>query len=84
MFNPDFAVDFVARCSKPQRSAQLERFCDAGIIIIMLRNKIVKKRCSKDLQAAADGYCKFWVKSSQIVKKSFSILAVAPQITYCL
>jgi hypothetical protein len=42
-FNPDFAVGFVARGSKPQRNAQLERFCDAGIIIIMLRNKIVKQ-----------------------------------------
>jgi hypothetical protein len=41
--NPDFAVGFVARRSKPQRNAQLERFCDAGIIIIMLRNKIVKQ-----------------------------------------
>jgi len=26
--------------------------------------KAINKRCSKDLQAAADGYCKFWVKSS--------------------
>jgi hypothetical protein len=42
-FNPDFAVDFVTRRHKPQRNAQLERFCDAGIIIIMLRNKIVKQ-----------------------------------------
>jgi hypothetical protein len=24
--------------------------------------KAINKRCSKDLQAAADGYCKFWVK----------------------
>jgi oxaloacetate decarboxylase beta subunit len=23
--------------------------------------KAINKRCSKDLQAAADGYCKFWV-----------------------
>jgi hypothetical protein len=22
----------------------------------------INKRCSKDLQAAADGYCKLWVK----------------------
>ena len=28
MFNPDFAVGFVARRRKPQRNAQLERFCD--------------------------------------------------------
>jgi hypothetical protein len=42
-FNPDFAVGIVARRSKPQRNAQLERFCDAGIIIIMLRSKIVKQ-----------------------------------------
>jgi hypothetical protein len=42
-FNPDFAVDFVARCSKPQRNAQLERFCDAGISVDMLRRKVVKQ-----------------------------------------
>jgi hypothetical protein len=24
--------------------------------------KAINKRCSMDLQAAADGYCKFWVK----------------------
>jgi hypothetical protein len=24
--------------------------------------KAINNRCSKDLQAAADGYCKFWVK----------------------
>jgi hypothetical protein len=40
-FNPDFAVGVVARRHKSQRNAQLERFRDAGIIIIMLRNKIV-------------------------------------------
>jgi hypothetical protein len=45
--NPDFAVDFVARCSKPQRNAQLERFCDAGIIIIMLRNKTVSQTTTR-------------------------------------
>jgi len=43
VFNPDFAVGFVTRRSKPQRNAQLERFCDAGIIIIMLRSKIAKQ-----------------------------------------
>jgi len=41
--NPDFAVGVVARRCKPQRNAQLERFCDVGIIIIMLRSKIVKQ-----------------------------------------
>ena len=25
-FNPDFAVDVVTRCRKPQRNEQLERF----------------------------------------------------------
>jgi hypothetical protein len=40
---PDFAVGVVARRRKSQRNAQLERFSDAGIIIIMLRNKIVKQ-----------------------------------------
>jgi hypothetical protein len=24
--------------------------------------KAINKRCSKDFQAAVDGYCKFWVK----------------------
>jgi hypothetical protein len=24
--------------------------------------KAINKRCSKDLQAVVDGYCKFWVK----------------------
>jgi hypothetical protein len=25
--------------------------------------KAINKRCSKDLQAVVDGYCKFWVRS---------------------
>jgi len=25
--------------------------------------KAINKRCSKDLQAVVDGYCKFWVKA---------------------
>jgi hypothetical protein len=41
VFNPDFAVDVVARRRKPQRNEQLERFCDEGIFINMLRSKIV-------------------------------------------
>jgi len=41
--NPDFAVGVVARHRKPQRNAQLERFCDEGILINMLRSKIVKQ-----------------------------------------
>ena len=44
---PDFAVGFVARRRKPQRNTQLERFCDAGIIIIMLRNKIVSQTTTR-------------------------------------
>ena len=39
--NPDFAVDVVARRRKPQRNEQLERFCDEGIFINMLRSRIV-------------------------------------------
>ncbi len=46
-FNPDFAVGFVTRRRKPQRNAQLERFCDAGIIIIMLRSKIVSQTTTR-------------------------------------
>jgi len=47
-FNPDFAVGVVARRRKPQRNAQLERFRDAGIIIIMLRNKIAKQALQRE------------------------------------
>jgi hypothetical protein len=42
----------------------LERFCDAGIIIIYVEEQnreIPLGRDSKGLQAAVDGYCKFWV-----------------------
>ena len=27
--------------------------------------KAINKRCSKDLQAVVDGYCKFWVKGNR-------------------
>ena len=43
VLNLDFAVDVVARRRKPQRNEQLERFCDEGIFINMLRSKIVKQ-----------------------------------------
>jgi hypothetical protein len=38
--------------------------------------KAINKRCSKDLQAAVDGYCKFWVKEQKIIAKKdfFSVL----------
>jgi len=42
-FIPEFAVGIVARRRKPQRNAQLERFCNDGIFINMLRSKIVKQ-----------------------------------------
>ena len=42
-FNPDFAVGIVARRRKPLRDAQLERFCNDGIFVNMLRSKIVKQ-----------------------------------------
>jgi hypothetical protein len=42
-FNPGFAVVVEARCRKPKRNVQLERFCSEGISIDMLRSKIVKK-----------------------------------------
>ena len=44
MFNPDCAVESVARRRKPLRNVQLERFCDVGIFINMSRNKIGKSR----------------------------------------
>ena len=40
---PDCAVVIVARRRKPKRNVQLERFCDEGISIDMLRSKIVKQ-----------------------------------------
>jgi len=40
---PDFAVDVVARRRKLQRNVQLERFCNEGISVDMLRGKIVKQ-----------------------------------------
>ena len=43
ILNPDFAVGIVARRRKPWRNVQLERFCDEGISIDMLRSKIVKQ-----------------------------------------
>ena len=43
VFNPDFAVGAVARGKNPQRNAQLERFCDEGISIDMLRSKNAKQ-----------------------------------------
>ena len=39
----DFVAGFAAKRSKPQQNAQLERYCDAGLIIIMLGKKIVKQ-----------------------------------------
>jgi hypothetical protein len=39
-FNPDCAVESVARRRKQKRNAQLERFCDVGILINMSRSKI--------------------------------------------
>ncbi|MFO8164801.1 MAG: hypothetical protein R6T98_09735 [Desulfatiglandales bacterium] len=41
-FNPDYAVGIVTRVEKPQRNANLQRFCAEGILINMLRSKIVK------------------------------------------
>jgi hypothetical protein len=43
-FNPDYAVGIVTRVEKPQRNAKLQRFCAEGILINMLRSKIVKSR----------------------------------------
>ena len=42
-FNPDCALESVARRRKPKRNAQLERFCDVGIFINMSRSKIEKQ-----------------------------------------
>ena len=43
LFNPDYAVDIVARRRKPLRNARLERFWFVGILINMSRAKIVKQ-----------------------------------------
>ncbi|MFO8165747.1 MAG: hypothetical protein R6T98_14605 [Desulfatiglandales bacterium] len=42
-FNPDYAVGIVTRVEKPQRNEKLERFCAEGILVNMLRSKIVKR-----------------------------------------
>ena len=34
--------------------------------------KAINKRCSKDLQAAADGYCKFWVNNCTFIEHDVS------------
>ncbi|MFO8162927.1 MAG: hypothetical protein R6T98_00145 [Desulfatiglandales bacterium] len=41
--NPDYAVGIVTRVEKPQRNEKLERFCAEGILVHMLRSKIVKR-----------------------------------------
>jgi hypothetical protein len=42
IFNPDYAVGIVTRVEKPQRNANLQRFCAEGILVNMLRSKIAK------------------------------------------
>ncbi|MFO8163278.1 MAG: hypothetical protein R6T98_01950 [Desulfatiglandales bacterium] len=42
-FNPDYAAGIVTRVEKPQRNEKLERFCAEGILVNMLRSKIVKR-----------------------------------------
>jgi len=49
--NPDFAVDVVARRRKPQRNVQLERFCNEGISVDMLRSKIVKQALQQEFSS---------------------------------
>jgi hypothetical protein len=49
--NPEFAVGIVARRGKPQRNAQLERFCNDGIFINMLRSKIVKQALQQGFES---------------------------------
>jgi hypothetical protein len=67
VLNPECAVGVVARRLKPKRNAQLEQFFDEGISVDMVREKMWNKRCSKDLQAVVDGYCKFWVKGKIVL-----------------
>jgi len=42
VFIPDYAGGIVTRVEKPQRNANLQGFCAKGIVINMLRSKIVK------------------------------------------
>jgi hypothetical protein len=42
-FNPDCAVESVAKLRKSKRNAQLERFYDGGIFLNMSRSKIRKQ-----------------------------------------
>jgi len=43
-FKPDYALRTVTKVEKPQRKEKLKRFCAEGIVIHMLRSKIVKSR----------------------------------------
>jgi hypothetical protein len=44
--------------------------------------KAINKRCSKDLQAAADGYCKFWVKGRfAILILTIAVLCLRVEMT---
>ena len=52
-FNPDFAVVVVARRRKPQQNVQLERFCNEGISIDMLRSKIVKQALQQEFSSSS-------------------------------
>ena len=52
LFNPDCAVESVARRRKTQRNAQLERFCDGGIFINMLRNNPPKAGKNRETSVA--------------------------------
>jgi len=45
---PGLAVVVVARHRKPQRNVQLERFCNEGISIDMLRSEIVKQALQQE------------------------------------
>jgi hypothetical protein len=53
MLNPDFAVVVVARRRKPERNVQLERFCNKGISVDMLRSKIVKQALQQGFSSSS-------------------------------
>jgi hypothetical protein len=66
-FNPDYAVGIVTRVEKSQRNAKLQRFCAEGILINMLRSKIVKGA----LQQGFSGRSRWLLHNLGSIRRSF-------------
>ncbi|MFO8162969.1 MAG: hypothetical protein R6T98_00355 [Desulfatiglandales bacterium] len=68
-FNPDYAVGIVTRVEKPQRNEKLERLCAEGILVHMLRSKIVKGA----LQQGFSGRSRWLLHNLGLITISFGI-----------